>query len=94
MRQVLLCNASWCCQAWRATMLGWATIPCAPACREGRLYLQWLMSQLRTAGCAVEQRQVASVQELAPAFDVVVNCAGGGLAGGAGGAARGRGGGL
>ncbi|KAL4425123.1 hypothetical protein ABPG77_008228 [Micractinium sp. CCAP 211/92] len=43
---------------------------------EGRLYLQWLMSQLRTAGCAVEQRQVASVQELAPAFDVVVNCAG------------------
>lgn len=65
--------------------------------------MQWLMGQLGAAGCAVEQRRVASVQELAPAFDVVVNCAGGrggvshgkhagpwaGMAG-AGGVAKGR----
>lgn len=54
------------------------TVPAAPAaCREGRLYLRWLMGQLGAAGCTMEQRRVASVGELAPSYDIVVNCAGG-----------------
>ncbi|KAL4447951.1 hypothetical protein ABPG75_005170 [Micractinium tetrahymenae] len=43
---------------------------------EGRLYLQWLMGQLAAAGCVMEQRRVESLHELAPAHDVLVNCAG------------------
>ncbi|XP_062890411.1 D-amino-acid oxidase-like [Mobula hypostoma] len=43
---------------------------------EGKSYLPWLMAKLKEQGVQFVKKKITSFQELAPAFDVIVNCTG------------------
>lgn len=46
------------------------------SCREGRLYLPWLMKQIQALGGTFERRRISSLSEL-KGYDAIVNCTGG-----------------
>lgn len=49
---------------------------CLWLCREGRLYLPWLMQQIQGLGGTFERRRISSLSELKE-YDAIVNCTGG-----------------
>ncbi|XP_069788856.1 D-amino-acid oxidase-like isoform X1 [Narcine bancroftii] len=43
---------------------------------EGKSYLPWMMAKLKEQGVQFVEKKISSFQELAPDFDVIVNCTG------------------